>query len=274
MDTCKRPTCDMKPQGNAKHGYCRKHARTENAANPYVPAAPTVARLHALLDAGWSCAAIADTIGISTYAVYNLRDNKQNSVRKTTAQGIARINPRAHTGATWVPAWPTVRRVRSLQAAGLTQTELAAKTGLTQTEISKISTARTHVTHETAAVIATLWDEIADQPVPGPPTRLAQRRKWSAPMDWDDIDDPDEHRPAEGALVELAQVERERALLICDNSTEVSWPHQQISYAGMRHIAIGRTARTTNAVIDLIYQESDRLRGIQAKRAKVVRHAA
>ena len=58
----------------------------------------------------------------------------------SVADGIARINPHARTGASWVPAWPTQRRLHALQAAGWTQTEIATNTGLAQALISKIST--------------------------------------------------------------------------------------------------------------------------------------
>lgn len=271
MDTCKRPTCDMKPQGNAKHGYCRKHAKTENAANTYVPAAPTVARLHALLDAGWSCAAIADTVGISTYAVYNLRDNKQNSVRKTTAQGIARINPRVHTGASWIPAWPIQRRLCALQAAGWSQAQLGTMTGLDQAEISKLTTGRAHITHRIADAVTTLWDDLAHQPVAGPPTKLAQRRKWVPPMEWDDIDNPDEHHPPLGTRVTPTATERDRASIICDAHAPSDWPYTTISHISLKELATGVTKTTTNELLDFIYLESDRIR---TRRAKEVRCAA
>ncbi|WP_297453338.1 hypothetical protein [uncultured Corynebacterium sp.] len=247
----------MKPQRNAKHGYCRKHAKTENAANTYHPSGPTITRLHTLLAAGWSCAAIADTVGISIYSVYNLRDGKRSTVRKTTADGIARINPHTRTGASWVPAWPTQRRLHALQAAGWTQTEIATNTGLAQALISKISTGRVNITHPTAQAINTLWDQVAHQPVAGPPTPLAKRRKWATPMEWDNIDNPNEHHPPAG--------------------NKRKWQHTEISYPRLKDIADGTTARTSNEIIDFIYLESDRERGRQAKaakQAKSVRHAA
>lgn len=271
MNTCKRPTCDMKPQGNAKHGYCRKHARTENAANTYVPAGPAVARLRTLLDAGWSCAAIAETVGISIYAIYNLRDGKQNSVRKTTAEGIAHINPRVHTGATWIPAWPIQRRLCSLQAAGWSQYQLATMAGLDQAEISKLTTGRAHSTHRTAQAVTTLWDDLAHEPVAGPPTTLAQRRKWAPPMEWDDIDDPDEHNPPLGTRVIPTATERDRARLICDANTEADWPYTTIGHSALTKLATGVTETTTNEFLDFIYLESDRIR---TRRAKAVRRAA
>ena len=277
MDTCKRPTCDMKPQRNAKHGYCRKHAKTENAANTYHPSGPTITRLHTLLAAGWSCAAIADTVGISICSVYNLRDGKRSTVRKTTADGIARINPHTRTGASWVPAWPTQRRLHALQAAGWTQTEIATNTGLAQALISKISTGRVNITHPTAQAINTLWDQVAHQPVAGPPTPLAKRRKWATPMEWDNIDNPNEHHPPAGTLIEPTATERERAALICTAGNKRKWQHTEISYPRLKDIADGTTARTSNEIIDFIYLESDRERGRQAKaarQAKAVRHAA
>lgn len=268
MTTCKRPTCDMKPQANAKHGYCRKHAKTEHAANTNTPAAPTVARIHTLINAGWSCAAIADTAGASIYAIYDLRDGKHRSVRKTTAEAIARINPHTHTGGAWTPAWPIQRRLCSLQAAGWSQAALATMAGIPQAEISKLTTGRTHVTHRTAQTITTLWDDLAPQPVPGPPTKLAQRRKWVPPMAWDNIDNPDEHHPPLGTLITPTQTERERALHICNANTVTNWPYTEISYSSLKRIATGKIRRTATESIDFIYLESDRIRSRQGKEAR------
>ena len=191
---CRRPNCDRLVQHGAHHGYCRRHARVMSIGDNYVPSGPTLAHLHHLLDGGWSCAAIARASGVSVDTIYDMRDNPRPTVRESTARGIlaTHLTDTASTGDEWVHAWPVQRRARSLQAAGWSQAEIARLTGITPTTISKVTVGCRYVTRRTADVINKAWQDLAPEPVAGPPTATAKKHGWPVPMWWDDIDDPDE----------------------------------------------------------------------------------
>lgn len=103
------------------------------------------------------------------------------------------------------PAWPYQRRLQSLRAAGWTVPELARHTQLSHTAILRISdgTAQ-HLTRQAANAIHAAWESLSHQPVkPAPPSVTANY--WPLPLEWDNIDDPDE-TPTSHRRVPAAQI--------------------------------------------------------------------
>lgn len=90
------------------------------------------------------------------------------------------------------PAWPYRRRLQSLRAAGWTVPELTHHTRLSHTAILRISdgTAQ-HLTPQAANAIRNTWKALSLQPVKPAPTSIAANY-WPLPLEWDNIDDPEE----------------------------------------------------------------------------------
>ncbi|SDR77481.1 helix-turn-helix domain-containing protein [Corynebacterium timonense] len=196
MTTCIKPNCTRTALRGARHRYCYIHAKHHGFTDPHVDAAPTINKVRHLTENGWTLAAIADETGLSTHTIRILRRGSNTKVRTSTAKSIARINPARPTGNTErIPAWPYIRRLHALQAAGWSQQQIAAYIGAKQQTVSRTSTRNpTLITRELANRInTTIWEDQHDAPVIGPPTPTARKNGWAPPAAWDDIDDPDTH---------------------------------------------------------------------------------
>lgn len=175
---------------NATHGYCYKHARAAGALDQYVPAAPTQKRVQHLLDNGWTLGAIAKSAGLHINTVSDITKHTNDTLRASTARKISQLTHDTNIGV-WQPAWPTQRRLRSLQAAGWTQYQLADALGVTQSWVSSVVIGQQYVIREAAENTAALYTAHASDEV-RPPSRTAAKAGWVTPAWWDDVDDPDE----------------------------------------------------------------------------------
>lgn len=189
MPTCQRETCTNIAM-NAKHGYCLKHAQGTGLMDHHVPAEPTKNRIHQLLNNGWTIRAIAASAGLTTVTIGNITSGRTTSVRTSTARKINQLTNHTNKGP-WLPAWPTQRRLRSLQAAGWTQTAIANATNTSQAGISTLTTGKRHVTRATAENIAALYAKHEGDPV-REPSPAARKHGWVPPAWWDNIDNPEE----------------------------------------------------------------------------------
>lgn len=187
--TCRRDTCFLRAL-NASHGYCYKHAKAAGVLDPYVPAASTQTRIQQLVDQGWTLGAIAKTADLDLSTVWKITHHYTDSLRSSTARKIHHLTNTANKGP-WVPAWPTTRRLRSPQAAGWTQTELADAMGITQSSVSAVVIGKKYITREIAEKITDLYAAHASDEV-RPPARAARKHGWVTPAWWDNIDDPEE----------------------------------------------------------------------------------
>lgn len=140
---------------------------------------------------GWTQATIAATAGVHRTTVARICDGTYAQVRESTAKKILAVGV-ASRGSERQPAISTARRLRSLQAAGYSQSRLERCTGVDQTTISKLSLGKQRVvTTDIATRVDAVWVRLANRPVM-PPTPQAVARRWPVPMAWNDIDDPDE----------------------------------------------------------------------------------
>lgn len=159
---------------------------------PYrlVDAGPTIRRVLALRDEGWSTKQIAAAAGITHSRLSSILTQKQVSERvANNILGVGGV-PKRPIGR--VPAWPYARMVQSLQAAGHTQPQIARAVGRTRGTISWIG-ARSGggINADTANAIRDYWNLNKNAPA-GDPTGPAQAHQWVDPQWWHDIDDPNE----------------------------------------------------------------------------------
>ncbi len=71
--------------------------------------------------------------------------------------------------------------------------EIASKAGVSRSALNHILRRNTIVHRDTALRIRDTYTQLAAQPV-RPPTPWVSRQHWAKPMEWDDIDDPEEQR--------------------------------------------------------------------------------
>lgn len=171
------------------HPYCDTHAVAHGVRQTRVPTDGVKVVVSELLRGGWSLQLIADASGVNFSTLRRALAGEH--MLSGTAQKIASLHGTTHDLCR-VPAWPSARRLRSLQAAGHTGVQLEAGTGVPDSTISKITKVEgCTVAAYQAGAIDKYWREHCTDPV-GAPTATAKREQWPVPMWWEDIDDPRE----------------------------------------------------------------------------------
>lgn len=206
--TCNRGTCPRQAHPTGR-GLCEPHAYAAGTLRPFVD--PARAAEH-ILELGVSPKAIATASGVSHQTIYNIRDGAYKKIRAHTADRILAVTP-AHIPAVGFRAgWPVFRRLRALRAAGWTIAELTDETGLCADAITDLCSAQhVHVLAETDRTVRETYDRLGAA-VKRPPSPLVEKRGWSLPMEWDDIDNPAEnHDRGNNHLVRAAIDELHRA---------------------------------------------------------------
>lgn len=189
--TCASPKCTNKAHDQYVL-YCNKHAYAKGVINPRVDA--TMARHHAqrLIDTGVTKCGIAEAAGISDDTILSLMAGTTKKLRRRTHNAIMAVTPRE--AVQHIPTWQLARRIRALRAAGWRTPELAEHTGLSEATLLKIQNEHwQHVRRRNALRIRDTYTQLANHPV-RPPTAWVARQHWAKPMEWDNIDDPNEHR--------------------------------------------------------------------------------
>ena len=184
---CARPTCPN-VGFSTRGGYCVKHAYIEGGSQKRIPAhhARTIIQKH--LDAGHPISRIAEHTGVARNALRSILNGTSKTVRKSTLDKLATADPTPER----VPAWRAARRIKSLRAAGHHVTELVAGIGLSNTSMN-------HIINGTwDTILATTFQRVDDyyrahelDPA-RPATPKVIRKGWPLPLDWDDIDNPDD----------------------------------------------------------------------------------
>lgn len=93
-----------------------------------------------------------------------------------------------------VSALGTQRRIKALNRWGYTREQIAERVGWTQSALTRLLE-QAVIYKETEAVVTRVYRELVASGIPG--TSLKTRRRaevagWAGPLDWDDIDNPDE----------------------------------------------------------------------------------
>lgn len=191
-----RPKCASPKCTNLAHTtytrYCRKHAYATGELSRRVDAAMARQRLQRIINAGGTITGVSKATGVDRVPLKLLLSGKSKTIQQSTHRKIMSVT----TGQTiaYVPAWQITRRIRALRAAGWQMQELVERTGLEKSALTAISAGRRDVIRRsTAIVIRDAYTQLAAQPV-RPPTPWVSRQHWAKPMEWDNIDDPNEQR--------------------------------------------------------------------------------
>ena len=179
---------------NYTGGLCEPHARAIGRIRKRVPAAPTRTHIQNLLNAGATQTGISRQSGISDVTIRHILQKSSTTISGRTAEAIQAVTTPPKPAPQ--PAWPYRRRLQSLRAAGWRLDELHAITGLNRDTIVRICNHRWEtINPATAQTIEQAWRQCAHKPIRPAPARI-KNNGWALPMEWDNIDDPDEN-PAE-----------------------------------------------------------------------------
>lgn len=191
MTTCLHGNCTRKQR---RKGYCYIHYKSLGLAATRID--PTRAHNHItyLQDTkGMSRNHIAKLAGVSGETISRIANSQATTISQHTEQKILAITKASGHPGGHVDAWPYVRRIQALLAIGYTHRELAEAFNIGYSTIFYYSQGnKAKIRRDIAATIRTLYTELARRPA-RTPDRIIARRNWAKPLDWDDIDNPDEH---------------------------------------------------------------------------------
>lgn len=184
--------CTCRPCRTERNAYIKRRlylAATDRSLT--VDAAPAIAHLRMLLDAGSGWKETARAAGISAGSLSALVSGKQKRVRRTSMERILALQPKPAPKVS-IPSLGTVRRVQALIAAGHRARDIAAAAGLDICSIVDVTAGKPSVRRETADAIAKAYRQLAG--IAGNNTRginRGRRMGWPTPAEWaGDIDDP------------------------------------------------------------------------------------
>jgi plasmid maintenance system antidote protein VapI len=219
--TCTRTGCE-RPRG--PRGYCtacyqtrRKREIAYGRWSTISRVDPTEARthLHELLAQGTTGRQIAEATGLAQKTITDLNTGRYRTIAAQTAQLILdcrpgipleRLSPNQKVDATG-----TIRRLQALMAMGWSGGKISAELGWHNEQLQRVRAGgHSQVTARTAIRVRDLFDRLWD--IDGGDKRArgtAIRNGWALPMEWDDIDDPNE-TPTVARRTDAGQ--RDRAL--------------------------------------------------------------
>lgn len=236
-------------------GLCKKHSIALGKSQPKRPVEEAQTILADLRAHGWSLNAIEEATGLTTTTLKYIAAGKDKNARHGTIAALTSLkNKEVDTGDRF-PAWPTTRRLRALQAAGHSGETLAELTSMCRSNISKLSLGRAlTVSKATRDNVEHIWQELANQPVVGPPTKTAARMGWKAPLGWNDIDDPDELLST--AFIQVSRHEYTLANRVYNNHRKCDWDGE-IAWETLRRIVTGEITQIKVDTLDFIYLRAE-----------------
>lgn len=196
MPACSRTGCTKRAWRWGK-GMCMPHARaTPGHLNSRVPSAPVTRHLQECVALGASTVQIARDLGVAETVVYRHLHGQRPTMPAKTAKTLMRATAQMRADNAAVPAWPTGRRLRSLRAAGWTTKELADALESHRSQISKVCAGEHPMVR---LIFARRVEEFfaGHLEVIRPPSVAAKKAGWPLPIEWQNIDDPDEDPTAQ-----------------------------------------------------------------------------
>lgn len=195
LDGCRCLLCST---ANSRYEAHRQRQIAYGRWTPYVDAGPARAHVGALAAAGMGWKTVARAAGLSnglmTKLIYGTATSAPSKrIRQSTADAILAVRPDLAAAAV-VPAYPAVRRLRALVAAGWPQAQLAARLGMNPTNLGSLLR-RDAILQRTADAVRSLYSELstADPHAAGVTAQaaararnLAKARGWPVPALWDD----------------------------------------------------------------------------------------
>lgn len=189
---CRIPGCQRVPKLTGR-GYCHKHVAILNIHKPKVPAAQAHQRLQEITGRGFTLTEISTITGISRSTLSHLNNWDGKGLRGDTYEMLDKMDT---VGEPCRAVWPIRRRVQALLAAGVKTREISEDSGISIDIIQRLAfREKLSIDPATSEAIKFTYEKLSARAV-RPVSTSIKYQAWPLPMEWVDIDDPEEsHEP-------------------------------------------------------------------------------
>jgi len=188
--------CECEPCKQAKRDY-DAHVRRMQAYGTWEPhedSEPLRVHIQDLLDQGWFLTQVAQKADVDRKTLYKILNGPGTPVRKTIADRIWPVwGPAPSPAQTnlMLPSWGAFRRVKALQAMGMTYRRIAQEAGVSVTTINELMSknARPMMRAVNFYKIKETYDYFAEKTIDNPDVlsmNVARKGGWPPPMGWED----------------------------------------------------------------------------------------
>ena len=194
---CRVDGCHRVPKLTGR-GYCHKHVDMLNIHRPKVPADQAKKRLQEITSRGFTLTEIASITGVNRSTLSHLNNQDSKGLRRDTYELLDKMDT---VGESCRAVWPIRRRVQALLAAGVRTREISQESGISISIIQRIAFRdKAEVDTATSQALRAAYEKLSGRPIRSVPTSI-KYRAWPLPMEWVDIDDPEEsHEPERNRL--------------------------------------------------------------------------
>lgn len=189
---CRVVGCHHVPKLTGR-GYCQKHVDILNIHKPRVSAEQAHQRLQEIIDQGFTITEISTITGISRSTLSHLNNWEGKGLRGDTYEMLGKMDKVASPSRA---VWPIRRRVQSLLAAGLKTREISEESGISVSIIQRLAfREKMSIDPATSQALKAAYEKLSGRPI-RPVSTSIKYQAWPLPMEWVDIDDPEEiHEP-------------------------------------------------------------------------------
>lgn len=194
---CRVDGCHRVPKLTGR-GYCHKHVEVLSIHKPKVPAEQAHQRLQEIVDRGFTLTEIANITGINRATLSDLNNQEGKGMRRDTYDMLSKMDEAAESSRA---VWPIRRRVQALLAAGVKTREISEASRISISIIQRIAFRdKSEVDPATSQALKAAYEKLSGRPIQPVPTSI-KYQAWPLPMEWVDIDDPEEsHEPERNGM--------------------------------------------------------------------------
>lgn len=189
---CRVVGCHHVPKLTGR-GYCQKHVDILNIHKPKVSAEQAHQRLQEIIDRGFTLTEIARITGVNRSTLSHLNNQEDKGLRRDTYEMLSNMDT---VGESCRSVWPIRRRVQALLAAGVKTREISEDSGISISIIQRLAfREKMSIDPATSEAIRVTYEKLSARPI-RPVSTSIKYQAWPLPMEWVNIDDPEEsHEP-------------------------------------------------------------------------------
>lgn len=189
---CRVDGCKRVPKLTGR-GYCHRHVEVLGIHRPKVSSEQSHQRLQEIVDRGFTLTEIARITGVNRSTLSHLNNQKDKGLRRDTYDMLSKMGEVAESSRA---VWPIRRRVQALLAAGVKTREISEDSGISIDIIQRLAfREKLSIDPATSEAIKFTYEKLSARAV-RPVSTSIKYQAWPLPMEWVDIDDPEEsHEP-------------------------------------------------------------------------------
>ena len=185
---CRVGGCHNVPKLTGR-GYCHKHVDILKIHRPKVPADQAKKRLQEITSRGFTLTEIASITGVNRSTLSHLNNQDGKGMRRDTYELLDKMDT---VGEPCRAVWPIRRRMQALLAAGVKTREIAEEAGISLSIIQRIAFRnKAEVDPATSQALKAAYEKLSGRPIRPVPASI-KYQAWPLPMEWVDIDNPEE----------------------------------------------------------------------------------